>query len=143
MARPHTYDPLQIKFAFKGVEVHGFKKGTFLKVTRSQDTWTMQKGADGETTRVRVRDSSGMIECTLVAGSSSNKALADIMRSDELNSDGVGTASVRDLNGLDKHTSESAWIVKPAEAEYADDAGDRVWKFQCADLDTFVGGSTL
>ena len=69
MARPHTYDPLQIKCAFKGVELHGFKKGTFVKVSRSQDTWTMQKGADGETTRTRSRDASGTIEFTLVAGS--------------------------------------------------------------------------
>jgi len=143
MAELHTYDPQQIKVIFKGVEIKGFKKGSFVKVTRSTPTWSKQVGADGEVTRVRSRDKTGTIEVTLVAASPSNQQLADIMKSDELNGDGIGTASVRDLNGLDKHTSEKAWLITPPDAEYAEDAGERVWKLDCTELDTYSGGSTL
>ena len=138
----HTYDPLQIKVIFKGVEVRGIKKGTFVKVSRSTPTWSAQVSGDGQdVTRIRARDKTGMIEITLIAGSETNRQFADIMRSDELNGDGVGVGSVRDLNGNDKPTSEQAWLVQPAEAEYAEDAGDRVWKIYCVNLDTFSGGS--
>lgn len=141
MAILHTYDPLQLKSVFKAVEIHGYAKGTFVKVKRSQPVWKIEVGADGEKTRVQSRDNSGTIEFTLMAGSATNKALADIMKSDEANGDGVGTVSVRDLNGNDKHSSEKAFLIQPPEAEYGEDAGTRVWMIQCTDLDTFSGGS--
>lgn len=143
MAVLHTYDPLQIKVAFKAVTAHGFAKGTFVKVKRSQPVWSIQIGADGEVVRIRSRDKTGTIELTLQAASETNLAFANIVKSDELNSDGVGTASVRDLNGLDKHTSEKAWLEGPPPSEYATDAGDRTWVIHCTDLDTFSGGSVL
>lgn len=139
----HTYDPLNIKIIFKGVEVRGFKKGTFVKVSRTTPTWSIQESADGEVTRVRSRSRTGTIEITLIAASSTNKDFAQIMASDELNGDGVGVASVRDLGSNDKHTSEEAFLIQPPEAEYAEDAGERMWKIQCTNLDTFSGGSVL
>ncbi len=50
---------------------------------------------------------------------------------------------MRDLNGLDKHTSEEAFIMSTPDAEYAEDAGERVWKIFCTNIDTFSGGSVL
>ncbi len=139
----HTYDPLDMKIVFKGVEARGYKKGTFIKVSRNTPLWSTQVGADGEVTRVMSRDATGMIEVTFVAASPTNKAFSDIVKSDILNKDGVGVASVRDLNGLDKHTSEEAFIMSTADAEYAEDAGERTWKIFCTNIDTFSGGSVL
>lgn len=139
----NLYDPEKIKIVFKGVEVRGIKKGSFVKIKRTTPTWSIQEGADGAVTRVKSQSRTGTIEITLVAGSQTNKQFADIMASDELNDDGVGVASVRDLNGLDKHTSQEAWLVQPPDAEYAEDAGERVWMIQCTNLFTFSGGSTV
>lgn len=139
----HTYDPLAVKVIFNGIEVRGFKKGTFVKVSRSTPTWSVQESADGEVTRIRSRSKLGMMEITLTAQSSTNRDFATLVKSDELNGDAVGVASVRDLNGNDLHTSQAAWLVAPADAEYGEDPGDRVWKLQCTELDTFSGGSVL
>lgn len=143
MAELHTYDPREIKAAFKNIEIRGFAKGTFISVKRSSPTWSMQVSADGEVTRVRSRDKTGTIQFTLVAGSACNKQLALVMKSDEQNADGIGVVSVRDQNGNDKHISEKAWLVQPPEVDYAEDAGVRVWMIQCTDLDTFSGGSVV
>ncbi len=138
----HNYVPNQIKIIFKGIEVRGIKKGTFCKVSTSTPTWTDQISADGEDmTRIQSLDESGFIEVTLDAASETNRQFAQIIQSDKVNKDGVGVASVRDLNGNDKHTSEKSWLVQPADAEYAAESGDRVWKIRCMKLKTFSGGS--
>lgn len=139
----HTYDPLAVKIIFRGIEVRGIKKGTFVKVSRSTPTWSVQESADGEVTRVRSRSKLGTAEITLTQASATNRDFATFMASDELLGDGVGVFSVRDLNGLDLHTSEAAWIMQPAEGEYGEDPGDRVWKLQLTNLDTFTGGAVL
>lgn len=138
-----TYDPLQIKIIFKGIEFKGFKKGTFVKVSRSTPLWSVQEGSDGFVTRVRSRSKLGTMEVTLVAASPTNKQLSDVVRSDAANGDGVAPASVRDLNGLDKYISEAAFILNPADGEFAEDAGERMWKFQLTNLDMFSGGATI
>ncbi len=139
----HTYDPLQIVIVFKGLRIQGYADGTYVKVSRSVDTWADQVGADGQMTRVRTRDQSGTITLTLVAASQSNKDLALLALEDEQFGNGVGTASIRDLNGLDLHKGESGWIKKPPEAEYGKDAGTREWVIRVQKLETFSGGSVL
>src|SRR4051812_5145965 len=113
----HTYDPEKIKIIFKGIEARGKKKGTFAKVSRSTPTWSVQESADGEVTRVRSQSKLGMLEITLTAGSSTNAEFAALVVAGELNSDGsdVGVCSIRDLNGLDLHSSEEAWLIAPAD----------------------------
>lgn len=143
MSELHTYDPLAIIAVFKGVTINGYADGTFVKVERSEDTWSDQIGCDGEHTRIRSRNRSGMITFTLVAGSPVNQLLAAIALADEQFGSGVGPITVKDANGLDLHTGESAWIVKPADAEYKKEAGDREWRIRVKDLQTNSGGSVL
>lgn len=143
MSNLHTYDPLQIVIVFGGLQIQGYAEKSFVKVARSEDTWSDQVGADGEMTRVRSRNKSGTITITLVAGAPSNKDLAAIAVADEQFGTGVKTIAVRDLNGLDLHKAEKAWIKKPPEADYSNEAGDREWVIRCKDLDTFSGGSVL
>lgn len=138
----HQYVPNQIKIIFKGVEARGIKKGTFCKVSYATDVWTDSISADGEDmTRVQSLDESGWIEITLEAGSETNRQFMEIIASDKINRDGVGAASVRDLNGNDKHTSEKSWLTLVPPSEYAEAAGERMWKIRCMKLKSFVGGS--
>jgi hypothetical protein len=143
MADLHTYDPLQIVVIFRGIQISGYADGTFVKVERSEDTWSDQVGADGEMTRVRSRNRSGLITVTLVAGSPTNQLLAAVQQEDENFSTGVGSVMVKDLNGLDLHTGESAWLVKPPDAEYKKEAGEREWRIRVKDLKSNSGGSVL
>lgn len=141
----HTYDPLQIVVVFAGNHLQGYADSSFVKVERSEDTWSDQVGADGQVTRVRSRNKTGNVTLTLVAASATNQILAGIIAAAE-NSTApidVGTLSIRDLNGLDLHTAEKAWLKRPANAEYAKDAGTREWMFRCAELITNSGGSVL
>lgn len=143
MSKLSTYSPLDVKMIFKGIEAKGFKKGTFIKVTRNTPVWSTQIGADGEVTRVQTGDDTGMVEMTLQAASPTNKAFSLVIQSDRQNRDGVGVCSVRDLNGLDIHTSEEAFIMSSPDAEYAEEPGDRVWKIFCTNIFSFSGGSVL
>jgi hypothetical protein len=138
----HTYVPLEIKVIFKGTEARGITKGTFCTVKRSQPMWSMTMSGDGQdATRVQSLDKSGVVEVTLDAGSETNKLYSNILKSDEVNKDGVGALTVQDLNGNDLHTSEKAFLLGYTEVEYGENAGARRYMIQCVELVTFSGGS--
>src|SRR6266702_8686783 len=129
-----TYDPNQIKANFGPHLLTGFAKGTFIKVTRDEDTFKKYVGADGVVTRIRSRNKSGSIEFTLSQASPSNDFLSAIALQDELLGTGIMPAAVKDMNGTTLAAGGEAWVVKPAETEYGDDATTRPWKIDVAQL---------
>jgi hypothetical protein len=138
----HNYVASEIKIIFKGTEARGITKGTFCTVKRSQPVWTLVISGDGQNaTRVQSLDKTGMVEVTLDPGTETNKLYSNIIKSDEVNKDGVGSLTVQDLNGNDLHTSEKAFITGYSEVEYGENAGARRYMIQCVELVTFSGGS--
>jgi hypothetical protein len=92
-------------------------------------------------TRVRSRDKSGTITVTLKAEAQSNNDLDFAHRIDEKFGTGWGELTIKNLNGTALHRGSYAWVSKPAESEYSDDAGSREWVFHVAELETNVGGA--
>lgn len=134
-----TYDPTQIVVIFGG-PITGYAEGTFVKVTRDEDTFKKYVGADGEVTRARTRNKGGSIELTLTQSSPSNDVLSAIaMLGEETNAD-IQPCTVKDLNGATLEFAAQAWVKKPADTEYGKDVQTRTWVIDCAKLDRVIGG---
>lgn len=136
-----TYDPKKVAILVGGVPITGFAKGTFVKVTRDEDTFTKYVGADNTTTRGKTNNTGGMIEITLAQSSPSNDVLSALHIADELSNSGVVPVLVKDTNGTTLHEAAAAWVKKPADWTGAKDVSETSWGLDCADLTMFNGGS--
>jgi hypothetical protein len=141
MADFKNYDPALISIVFKGITIQGIADGTFVKVARDENSFTKKKGAGGSTVRVRNRNRDGTITLTIQAESQTNDQLSAIVALDESTGAGVGSVQVKNLNGTTLASSAKAWLVKPADVEYATDATDREWIIECHELKMLVGGA--
>lgn len=137
---PKTWDPLQIVLTFKGYEISGYADGTFLTAARTEETFTLNVGAQGHVTRVMSRNRSGTIVITLQMSSMSNGILSQIMEDDERNGTGTGDVQLKDLAGNTLIHGDEAWVMKPADAGHAKDLESREWTIQVASLEMHLDG---
>lgn len=137
------YDPGRIVVSFAGIRMVGLMDGTFVQVERNEDTFAMSTGAQGDVTRVRNRNRNGRVTVTLQQQSPVNTLLSVRQVLDEQFGTGFGPLQLVDLNGLTVVEAPYAWIVKPANAEYAMEAGGREWMFDCAELLIRNGGASV
>jgi hypothetical protein len=95
--------------------------------------------------RVRNRNRNGMIEVTLQMGAPANTILTQYLLTDESTGLGFGPMSVKlvGTNGPTLISSRAAWIRKPADGVFAQDAENRTWTFDCVDMTPFIAGAGL
>ena len=138
-----TYDPSQIVMTFGAFTLKGFADGTFINVTRVEDTYKTKVGADGEGARARQLDSSGIVELTLLQTSASNAVLAALHKADEAAPNGTPPLPllVKDLEGFSLTVAPLAWIMKPPDEGYSKEVGERLWRFASANLRVLSGGN--
>lgn len=139
-----NYDPGRFVIVVKGVQIQGYAPGTFIKVARDSDAFKDKSGAGGDIVRTKSRDHRGSFTITLLQTSPSNDYLQTLQTTDEEADSGlgsVGASGVKDLNGTSFAHAENTWVLKPADMERADDAGNVEWVVRAADLEIFNGGS--
>lgn len=143
----HNFDPGKVILSLGGIPkpITGYQKGTFIEVARNEDAFKMFVGADGETTRVRNRNRSGMVKIVLQQGSESNADLSALAELDELTGGGVVPLTFMDMSGQVPQTtgaSTQAWIRKKPAATFGGETEEgREWILDVADLDFFIGGN--
>jgi hypothetical protein len=137
-----TYAPREISISVAGQAISGYAEDTFVVVSRTSDAFTMKAGADGLISRTHNADRSGSIVITLKQTSPSNDILSALHVADELTLNGKFPIRVADSNGTSEHVASDAWIMKVADAEYANDEGDREWTIMVADLASLVGSNS-
>jgi hypothetical protein len=135
-----THDPNAIIVVIGPHIMSGPAKGSFVKVSRAEESFKLTVGADGEPTRVRNRNRSGSLEVTLTRSSPTNDFLSALLLLDEQLGTGVVPVLVKDLNGATLHSAGEAWVEKPADFEGSDEATHLVWKIAIAKLVMFNGG---
>ena len=135
-----TYDPKKIVLTVGGFPIGGFADGTFVKISRSEDSFKTSVGADGDTTRVKSTNKSGEIVITLDMSSPSNDILDSMVFQDELVGLGVKPVLIKDLGSASTYATASAWVKKPADVEFGKDVSTREWTLSCADLTMVTGG---
>lgn len=138
-----NYDPSQVTFSFKGIEVSGFMDGTFIECERNEDGFSTLVGAGGDVTRVRNLNRTGRITLTLMAQAPSNDALMTEAYEDEQFGLNYGPILIKDNNGTMLCRAAQAWIVKIPKIERGKEAGPAEWVFEAAELNPWVGGNVL
>lgn len=138
------YDPKKVAVIFAGLPLSGFAPGTFVKVEYNEDAFSLEVGADGETTRVKNANMSGKITVTLMASSASNDDLSDLAVADRVSGEGTFAGLIKDAKGTSNHAAATCWISKVPPAEYSKEGnGTREWVVETDELLSYVGGSTL
>lgn len=135
------YDPSKVIVTFAGYPLTGYADGTFVTVSRNEDSFTLYVGSDGETARARNQNKSGTVVLTLKMTSQANDYLSLRLKLDETGGAGVGAIAVTDLLGRTRAFAAQAWVRKPADAEFGKEIGEREWTFECASLELLVGGN--
>ncbi len=136
-----TYDPKEVHIIIGGFEMTGFADGTFLTISRDNDSFSKVSGADGETSRAKSNDKGGGAILSLQQTSPSNDILSGIVIADELSNSGVVPMIVTDSLGTTVLFSGEGWIKKPAEVTFAKEIGNRDWNLDLASMDIFIGGN--
>lgn len=136
-----TYNPKRVLVSFANQLITGFMDGTFIAATRNDDSFTIAVGTDGEVARSASANRSGRVTFTLMQTSASNDALAAQMAIDELTNLGTGALFIKDASGRTLISAAEAWIVKPADGEFAKEIGPREWIIETGNLEIVNGGN--
>lgn len=136
-----SYDAKQVTVIVGGAILSGFADGSFVKVERNVDAFSLIVGADGEATRSKSNNRSGRVTVTLQQTSDSNTILAAYAAADELTNSGIVPVLIKDNSGVSIHSAAQAWIVKYAGSDYAKESGTKEWVMESSDLITFPGGN--
>jgi hypothetical protein len=134
-----TYDPAKVSVIIGGHIVQGYADGEFVTAARNSDNFARVGGADGEQTRAKSNDRSGVITVTLMQASLSNAVLQGFALADETGNAGIVPILIKDSNGSELATAEQAWCQKPSDKSYGKESGDRQWVFETGEL-IFAGG---
>jgi hypothetical protein len=136
------YDPKKLTINIGVAHIaQGFADGTFVTVSRNNQSWTVVNGASGEAARSKSNDRSGTIELTLLQTSITNTVLTQHQSNDELLNSGKFPFSLIDANGTTVLIAAEAWVQQPPSVEYGKELGDRVWTLESGDIDMVVGGT--
>lgn len=142
MSALYTYSPDANHASFGSTRIGGYVEDTYVEIEFNADAWTKQVGADGEVTRNKSLDKSGTVTVTLMQTSPTNDLFMAHYRRDQQNNGGVNAFKLTDTNGTTVFTAPACWIKKLPNVALANQAGPRVWVFEFAEGDMFVGGAT-
>ncbi len=77
------YNPESTIVNIGGVEVTGFADGSFIKVKRTKDLFTMKSGAHGDSIFIKNPDRTGTISITIISTFKTNDKLSTLLLADE------------------------------------------------------------
>jgi len=138
-----NYNPKKVSVIIGVSLITGFADGSMVSVERNSDMYTLAMGTDGEGTRAKSNDKSGVITITLMHSSPSNAVLSALAALDEAVDGGVVPALIRDANGLTLHAAKQIWVRKRPVSSYEREATDREWILETDDLEMFDGGNLV
>lgn len=141
MNNVYTFDPAQFITIVGGVPMQGFADGEFVNFSRKTDTFSESTGVDGDTTRVKSNDKTGILNIVLSMSSPSNDVLSILHNLDERTNKGVVPVVIKDMNGTTTVFSGKGWIRKPSDLSGSKDVTTRTWTIVMANANVFVGGS--
>jgi hypothetical protein len=143
MAEPKNYDLKRQTLCCMGLLIDsGFAEDDVFTLARNSPIFTRKVGADGQVTRSKTNDNSGMITIKLLQSSEANALLSAfaILDSKGNNGLGVGPLIVKDLDGTTL-ISGTCWVEKWPDLTLGKEASEREWQLGC-DIDfMLVGGN--
>ena len=139
-----TYNPSRVLIIMNGVPLSGYADGTFVNITQMNDGITTTVGADGEIARAVNTDRRCTVTVTLQQTSPGNTALSGMYSIDLLTCGGiVGPLVIQDLCGETIFMASQAWVVKPADVEFAKEITNRAWQIETGPPSVYLVGGNL
>lgn len=135
-----TYDPSKVTLVIAGNIISGFHDGSFIQVSRDEDTWLRTVGADGRVARARNLNKMGIVTFTLQQGSPSNSICSALANTDDLTGVPPGAFQIIDQNGTTNLSGDETFFLKPADVEFAKEVSGRQWSLCVPKLEGIVGG---
>ncbi len=137
-----TYSAKEVQVVVGGVPISGYTDGTFVEISREEDTWSKVVGADGYVTRGKTNNFSGTLTITLKQSSPSNDVLSGFIIADELTSSAIIPILIKDISGTSTYFSAQGWIQSWPNSTFDKAIGDRSWVIALAELTMLVGGNS-
>jgi hypothetical protein len=136
------YSADEVDVLIAGVPVTGFADGEFITI-EFPESFTLQKGSDGDNTRSRTNDTTARVTIKLMQSSPSNDILSALYNADRLarNGAGVGAFMVKDNQGRSLYVAPACWIVKHPDVSFDREAQPREWVIDVSDIQPFTGGN--
>lgn len=138
-----THDPANTIVTLGPLLFTGFADGSMIQIERDEDTYSKKVGAQGDTTRVRSRNRNGRATVRLQAQSPTNALLSARMALGESSNLDVGVFQAKDLSTNTTFTAVAGWLVRPAGADFAQDATEREWMIDLYQLVVIHGTPSL
>lgn len=136
------YDPGAVTLAWDGLDINGFAEGTFISFAMDTDAFTKVVGAQGDMTRVRVRNRGSRITFTLLQTSPDNDTLSLRHNRDIKGTAQKGPCTLKDNLGNTLIQAENAWLVKMPDAGFSADGDEgREWMLDLGETEATIGGS--
>lgn len=134
-----TFNPADVFLNIAGYNCVGWNE---ISIERKSKNFRPIKGIRGKSTRVRDRDSSAIVNISLMQVSPTNDVLSQILEEDlELGTGRIDLLLV-DKSGNSVFKSSEAYIDGYPKISYKDSVETAVWTFECQSTDTyFVGGN--
>ncbi len=136
-----TYDPQKLTLVIAGNIISGWGEGSFVTVSRDEDTWLAVVGSDGRVARARNANKKGIITFTLLQTAPSNNVCSSLHNLDELTGVPAGAAQLIDQLGGTVISGDECFFLKPAEVEYDKEITGREWTLVVPNMVVSVGGS--
>jgi hypothetical protein len=135
------YDPAKVIVTVGDAIITGFSDGAFIRISYDEDRYFKRTGADGEVTRMRNPSRAGTIELTLMSSAGANEHLSDLANQAQIGNSPPFIIGINDLSGSSVVLADRCWVKRMPDLAFEKEIGDRVWTFDCADIDMTVGGA--
>jgi len=145
-----VWDPDRLRMSFGGVRISrgagasGYASGDFAKLVQDKASFTEVEGTDGTVTRSKTYSRlTTFTLMTMQSNSLTNGFLSAQIFADEVGINGAGILplSIQDLNGTTLFQALRAWVTKPADQDFSNEAKPREWIIKCIRDLTIVGGN--
>ncbi|MFB3107158.1 MAG: phage protein [Pseudomonadales bacterium] len=140
-----VYNPKEVVFIFDGIPLEsGIIDGSFITLSRVSRNASINVGADGGGTLVRINDKSVTVTLSLRKGTNTNDKLMDIIAAEEA-IDGqkrVGPVTIEDFSGRSLSFGQEGFLDGPPDDEFSNDEGEVTWTWMVLEMEVDVRGSS-
>lgn len=144
------YNPLKVVCSWAPANVatidiaDGRVAGDFFSAVRDNPDWIRESDEFGNATRIYKNNKGGQVTISLFASSPTNDLLSAAHIADRVTQNVVGVLVVSDLSGTSRMVCTGAYIsAMPDFARSGASVGQVAWVWDCADIQTFIGGHSL
>jgi len=133
-------NPSDVDVLWGHIQIRGFSKGTYIKITPAADDTTDENGVDGEVVISMTNDQRADFEFTLMKSAKANLELS-LARNEGIQARRVLIMPlvVRDGNGNALYEADNAWIKARPENEISSEVTSYKWTLRVAHLNSIEG----